>query len=107
VNVTISEKNISEWIENAQVNFVGKAENLQLEWQKNPVRVYVTGPRSEVEALKEAGISVTVDLSGLEAGTHSCELRFPEDSYPGMTFAPETPSISVTLSAMDAEVTQA
>ncbi|MBQ8505948.1 MAG: hypothetical protein IJ466_00715 [Clostridia bacterium] len=103
VNITISEKNISEWIENAQISFVGKGENLQLEWQKNPVRVYVTGPRSQVEAMKAEGIAITVDLTGLGAGTHSCELRFPADRYPGVTFEPETPSISVSLTEAAAE----
>lgn len=97
VNITIEEKGVSEWIENAQLRFVGKPEGLQMEWQQNPLRVYVTGPRSEIEALKENGLSVTVDLTGLSAGEHSCELRFPTESYPDITFEAETPSILVTL----------
>ena len=66
----------------------------------DPVRVYVTGPRSEVEILKKEGIPVTVDLTGLEAGSHSCELRFPVESYPEVTFEAETPTISLTLSSV-------
>lgn len=97
VNITISEKDVSEWVEGTEVSFIGKAENLTLEWQKNPVRVYVTGPRSEIEGLKAAGIPVTVDLTGLEAGSHKCELRFPVESYPEITFEAETPTISVNL----------
>ena len=97
VNITIAEKDVSQWVENAQLSFIGKAENLTLEWQKNPVRVYVTGPRSEVEELVKTGVPVTVDLTGLAEGTHSCELRFPTESYPELSFEAETPSISITL----------
>ncbi len=108
VNVTIEEKDVSEWIESVQLSFVGKAENLQLEWQKNALRVYVTGPRSEIEAIKAAGLSVTVDLAGLAAGEHSCELRFPVESYPDVTFEAETPTILVALSpSVQAEQTAA
>ena len=103
VNITISEKNVSEWIEGSGISFVGKAENLLLEWQQNPVRVYVTGPRSAVEALKKDGIPVTVDLTGLGAGSHSCELRFPVEGYPGVSFEPETPAISIVLTEAKAE----
>lgn len=101
VNITISEKNVSEWIEDANISFVGKGENLQLAWQQTPVRVLVTGPRSSVEEMKRSGVSVTVDLTGLGAGSHSCELRFPEESYPGVSFEPETPAITVSLSELD------
>lgn len=97
VNVSIEEKDVSQWVENAQLSFVGKAENLRLDWQNKPLRVYVTGPRSVVEAVVKEGLSVTVDLSGLEAGSHSCPLRFPTDRYPELAFEPETPTVSVTL----------
>ena len=103
VNIAISEKNVSEWIENTQISFIGKGESLQLEWQNSPVRVYVTGPRSVVEALKKDGVPITVDLTGLGAGSHSCELRFPTESYPGVSFAPETPAISIVLTEAGAE----
>lgn len=103
VNISITEKDVSEWVESEQISFIGKAENLVLEWQKNPVRIYVTGPGSSLEALKNAGVPVTVDLSGLEAGSHSCELRFPVESYPELTFEAETPTISITLSPVAEE----
>lgn len=98
VNIAIGEKDVSEWVESTRISFIGKAENLVLDRVGDPVRVYVTGPRSEVEILKKEGIPVTVDLTGLEAGSHSCELRFPAESYPDVTFEAETPTISVTLS---------
>ena len=103
VNVTIGEESVSEWVDNVTLSFVGKAENLQLEWQSADIQVYVTGPRSAVEALKQDGIPVTVDLTGLAAGSYSCELRFPTENYPDVSFEPETPALSVTLSAAAAE----
>lgn len=103
VNVTIAEEDVSEWVENVTLSFVGKAENLQLEWQGGDIQVYVTGPRSAVEALKQDGIPITVDLTGLEAGSYSCELRFPTENYPDVTFEPETPALTVTLTEAPAE----
>lgn len=103
VNVTIGEESVSEWVNNITLSFVGKAENLQLEWQSADIQVYVTGPRSAVEALRKDGIPVTVDLTGLAAGSYSCELRFPTENYPDVSFEPETPALTVTLSETPAE----
>ena len=47
--------------------------------------------------------AVTVDLTGLGAGSHSCELRFPVEGYPGVSFEPETPAISIVLTEAKAE----
>ena len=98
VNVTIGEEDVSEWVSNVTLSFVGKAENLQLEWQGDDIQVYVTGPRSAVEALKKDGIPVTVDLTDLSAGTYTCALRFPTENYPDVSFEPETPVLTVSLS---------
>lgn len=103
VNVTIQEEDVSDWVDNTAISFVGKAENLQLEWQEGPIQVYVTGPRSAVEALKADGIPITVDLTGLAAGSYSCELRFPAENYPDVSFEPETPTITVNLTEAPAE----
>ena len=103
VNVTIGEESVSEWVDNLTLSFVGKADDLQLEWQGADIQVYVTGPRSAVEALKKDGIPVTVDLTGLAAGSYSCELRFPTENYPDVSFEPETPALTVTLSPATAE----
>ena len=102
VNVTLEEETIGEWIENSAVSFSGKKEGLQLSWEQNPVKVYVSGPRSAVEAIRESGIPVSVDLTGLEAGAHECALIFPADN-PKITFEPETPTINVTLLENPAE----
>lgn len=103
VNITITEETVSEWIDNTVLTFVGKAENLQMEWQNNSIQVYVTGPRSVVEALEEEGIPVTVNLSDLQAGSYACALLFPEDKYLDVHFEPETPTISVTLIEISGE----
>ena len=63
----------------------------------------MTGPRSAVEALKKDGIPVTVDLTGLAEGSYSCALRFPTENYPDVTFEPETPVLTVTLSQAPVE----
>ena len=50
------------------------------------------------EALKKDGIPVTVDLTDLGAGTYTCALRFPTENYPDVSFEPETPVLTVSLS---------
>lgn len=103
VNITIVEEDVSEWISNTAVTFVGKAEKLQLEWQKSDIQVYVTGPKSVVEALKTGGIPITVNLTGFEAGEYSCPLRFPTENYPEVTFEPEVAAIQVKLTEIPEE----
>lgn len=98
VNITISEEDVSEWINNTVLTFVGKGEHLQLEWQKSDIQVYVTGPKSAIEALRKDGIPITVNLTGFEEGTYSCPLRFPAENYPDVSFEPELSAITVTLS---------
>ena len=97
VTITIAEEKVSEWIDNVSVTFVGKAENLQAEIMQDEIMVYTTGPRSAVEALKQDGIPLTVDLTDLTEGEYSCELRFPTENYPDVTFEAETPSVNVKI----------
>ena len=103
VNVTIVEEDVSEWIDNTALTFVGKAENLQLEWQQSDIQVYVTGPRSAIEALRKDGIPITVNLTDYAAGTYSCQLQFPTENYPDVTFEPETSAITVNLTEIPQE----
>lgn len=103
VNVTIREEDVSEWIANTNLNFVGKAENLQLEWQQSEIQVYVTGPRSAIEALKKDGILITVNLTDLGPGSYACPLRFPTENYPDVSFEPEMSDINITLTEVPAE----
>ena len=103
VNITIDEQDVSEWIDNTSLTFVGKAENLQLDWQYKQIQVYVTGPRSAVEALKKDGIPITVNLTDYTAGSYSCPLQFPTENYPDVTFDPETSAINVNLTEVTPE----
>lgn len=103
VNVTIVEEEESMWIDNTVITFVSKDEGLQLEWQPAALQVYVTGPTSVVEELKEEGIPITVNLTDLQAGSHECELLFPTDKYPDVRFVPEATTITVTLTQLTEE----
>lgn len=97
VNITIAEEAVSEWVDNNVLTFVGKADDLDLSWKPSDVQVRVSGPKSAVQALQESGVPITIDLTGLGAGEHSCALNFPVDNYPELTFEPEVPEITVTL----------
>lgn len=102
VNVVVEEESVGEWIENTAVSFVGKKDGLQLTWEQSPVKIYVTGPMSAVEAARKNGIPVSVDLTGLEAGVHECALQFPDDES-GLQYEPENPAIIVSLQENPAE----
>lgn len=97
VNVTINEETVGAWVEDVDVSYANKGENLTLTEKTDKVRVYVTGPRSAVSALQEAGFAATVDLTGLTAGTYEAALTFPTDAYPSVTFTPEVNEVKVVL----------
>ena len=99
VNVVISEASVSSWIDDVGVLFSGKGEGLSVEY--NTMSVYVTGPRSDVEALQADGISVRLDLSGLEAGVYEIAPVFDTERYPNVVFQPERETMTVTLAAVD------
>ena len=98
VTITIAEESVGAWIEDVNVTTINKDEGLTLERSDETIRVYVTGPRSAVEALKEAGFVGTVDLSGLGAGAYSLPIAFPTDAYSSITFTPEKAELQFTLS---------
>lgn len=98
VTITIEEESVGAWIEDVNVTTINKDEGLTLERSDETIRVYVTGPRSAVEALKEAGFVGTVDLSGLGAGAYSLPIAFPTDAYSSITFTPEKAELQFTLS---------
>ena len=93
VNVTITEETGSGWIEDVGLLFTGVGDGLSVTYE--PVRAHVSGPRSAVEVLMRDGVSAEVDLTGLGAGSHACELIFDAERYPDMTF--ETEPLRVTL----------
>ena len=94
INVTIAEETISGFVENVKVLFKGKAENLVATYE--PLTVYVTGPRSAVTALQETGLTVNVDLTGLEAGYNLLDPVIDEEMYPGVTLQSEAVSVTLT-----------
>lgn len=95
VNVTIAEASIGGRVDDVSVLVSGKGEGLSVEY--NTMSVYVTGPRSEVEQLQNDGVSVSVDLSGLSAGTYEIEPVFDTERFPNITFQPEHEKMTVTL----------
>ena len=103
VNIAVAEEEVSEWIAENVITFIGKGEHLRLEWQHSDIQVRVTGARSAVEAMEESGVPITVDLSGLGAGEHTCPLIMPTENHADLTFEPETPEITITLTEMPEE----
>lgn len=97
VNVSIVEETIGAWVENVDVSVANKGENLALAEKPGPVRVYITGPRSAIEALQDAGFAATIDLDGMGAGTYEVPMTFPVETYPNVTFTPESSGLTVTL----------
>lgn len=96
VNINIVEETIGAWVEGVKVSYINKGENLTIS-AEDVVRVYVTGPRSAVEALQEAGFVATVDLAGMSAGTWNPGMNFPVEAYPNITFTPEVSELEVVL----------
>ena len=99
VNVNIVEETITGYVDNVRVQFDGTPENLLATYE--PLGVYVTGPRSAVEALKETGLTVRVDLTGYESGYYLLSPTIDTERWPGLTF--ESEAVSLTLSDISME----
>ena len=95
VNVTISEASISGRIDDVSVLMAGKGEGLSVEYDS--MSVFVTGPRSVVEQLQNDGVFVSLDLTGLGAGTYEIEPVFDTERFPNITFQPEHEKMTVIL----------
>ena len=93
VNVTIGEEMDSAYIDDVSVVFIGKAENLNVTYE--PMRVYVSGPQSAVEQIRETGFVVYADLTDLEDGYYLLNPSYDAERYPDVTV--ECESVSVTL----------
>lgn len=94
VNVNIAEEMVDAYIEDVNVLFTGKAENMVVSY--DPLAVYVSGPRSLVEALQESGMTVSVDLTGLEEGYYLIDPRIDRERYPDLTIQSEAASVTLT-----------
>lgn len=96
VTVTVEEESVSAWVDDVRISYVNKGEGLYMVAPPESIRVYVTGPRSEVEKLQETGFIAIVDLQGLGVGVHSLQASFPEN-YEDVEFTPEIGEIKVEL----------
>ena len=71
--------------------------SIALQERVETVRVYVTGPRSDVELLQKSGFAATADLTALTAGSHEIAPVFPAETYPDVVFTPEFGEVTVVL----------
>lgn len=99
VNVNIVEETITAYVDNVKVLFSGTPENLVASYE--PLGVFVTGPRSAVEALQQNGLSVNVDLTGYAAGYYLLDPRIDGEKYPDLTFESEAVSLTLTDVSID------
>ncbi|MBQ8109987.1 MAG: hypothetical protein IJ124_07525 [Clostridia bacterium] len=93
VNVTIAEETEDAYIDDVKVLFIGKADNLVASYE--PFGIHVSGPKSVVEALRESGLTVNVDITGLGGGRHLLNPRIDAERYPNLQI--QSDGVSVTL----------
>ncbi len=94
VSVNIVEESISGYVDDVKVQFQGKAEGLIATYE--PLTVLVTGARSVVENLMDSGVTVNVDLTGLDAGTYLLEPTVDPQLYPDISFQCDAASVTLT-----------
>ena len=94
VNVTIVEESVTEYVDNVKVMFTGKADNLVASYDQ--LSVEVTGPRSAVERLREEGVAVTVDVTGLKEGYYILSPSVDAQAYEGFEIMSEAASVTLT-----------
>lgn len=103
VNVQIAEETISDWIEDVDLTFIGLGDGLVIADGRGHVAVHVTGPRSIIEALSAENLTVTVDLSSLEAGNYELPVNVETENHPAVIFEVDPASVQVTLENASAE----
>jgi len=101
VSVTLGEQTVEEYIDNVRVIFTGKGEHLIASYDK--LGVYVTGPISAVEALREEGVTVSVDIKGMEEGYYILSPRVDPEAYPDVEILSEAASVTLTDITADDE----
>lgn len=99
VNVNIVEETITGYVEDVKVIFSGVPENLIASYE--PMGIFATGPRSAVKELQQSGMTVGLDLTGLEAGYYLLDPQIDAERYPGLSF--ESEAVSVTLTDIGTE----
>ena len=76
------------------MQFQGKAEGLMATYE--PPTVLATGARSAIENLMDTGVTVNVDLTGLDAGTYLLEPTADAQLYPDISFQCDPVSVTLT-----------
>lgn len=94
VNIDIAEETIEGYVDDVKVIFHGKADDLIASYEK--LGVYATGPRSAVEALQAEGMTVNVDVTGLEEGYYLLSPTIDMEQYPGFTMLSEAAAVTLT-----------
>jgi YbbR domain-containing protein len=108
VQVAISPIQTSLTLLNQQINLIGLPEGLAAQISPQTVDVIISGPLPVLEVLTPQDITVTVDVTGLDVGTHQLtpkletevENVFEESILPGtvevILSIPPTPTTTVT-----------
>ena len=99
VTVTIGEETAGERIDIGERNIVFTGVSNGINATAEPTQVYVTGPRSLVEQLKEKGVDAMVDVTGLGEGDYQLIPSFNGEMYPNVEFTPEAVHVTITASA--------
>jgi YbbR domain-containing protein len=96
VSVGITAIEESTWVQRVPV-VQGLDERLQIELAPQVVEVLLVGPLPRLEALRPSDVQVMLDLTGLEAGTHTLAptLVLPE-GIRQETLVPETIEVKAT-----------
>jgi len=97
VNVQIAEETVSKWFEDVDITFVGMPDGYEFTPEFRTADVYLTGPRSEVEDISAAEITIICDISGLSEGSYSLELEPDTSGSTGVTYQIEPGSVKVKL----------
>ena len=105
VNVNIVEETITGYVDKVKVVFSNTADNLVASYE--PLGVYVTGPKSAVEAVQQSGMTVQLDLEGYGAGYYLLGPTIDGERYPELSFESEAVSLTLTdVSTEDAEIAE-
>lgn len=99
VNVAVGEEPVSAYVENVKVMFIGKADNIVATY--DPVGVFVSGARGDVESLQESGVTLNVDITDLEAGYYLLDPTYDEQMYSNVTLQCEAVSVTLTDISQD------
>ena len=92
--MVIGEETDSAYIEDVDVVITGKSERMGATYEA--LGAYVTGPVSEVEQLEKDGITVTVDVAGLEEGYYLITPTIDASRYPKVNIQTEALSLTLT-----------